>query len=351
MKKAFMFAMCAAALIAAAGNQALYAQRGRAAQETVVVRLASPLPRESPWGRTLDRVAAEWARVTKGQVRMNVLHGGTEGSEGRMHVSLASNTIQAAIFTSFGLSQISPSIMTMSAPFLIRSDEELELVMREVQTDLESQINAGNYFMVAWSRSGFVNIFSRYPVFTPDDLRRMRIASNQEAAEMNATFTAMGFQITETDWADMGPMIATGQVSAMYQNPAAIAAFQLHSQMRHMLSINLAPILGGIVINQVTWQRIGALNPRFQQELVRVTRQISAEFDRDMQRTVDNAVTAMSRDGLTVNRPTAAQQQLWFNEIDNVKPLLMANTYDSQLYQRIYNILERHRSGALGSAP
>ena len=321
----------------------LFAQRGGRAQGTVVVRLASPLPRESPWGRTLDRIAAEWSRVTNGQVRVNVLHGGTEGSEGRMHVSLSGNTIQAAVFTTFGLSQIDPTVMTIGAPFLIRNEDELNVVMNEVQRELEAQFNSGNYFMIAWSRAGFVNIFSRDPVFTPDDLRRQRIASNVEAAEMNATFNAMGFQIIEADWIDMGPLLATGQVSAMYQNPAGIAAFQLHSHLRNMLTINIAPVLGGIVMNQVTWQRIGALDPRFQPELIRVTRQIAAEFDRAMQETVDAAIASMTADGLTVNRPTPAQEQLWHSEIERATPILMANTYDPQWYQRINEILKRHR--------
>jgi len=345
MRKPVIFTLVTALLFMAAGNQTLYAQRGGRAQETVVVRLASPLPRESPWGRTLDRVAAEWSRITNGQVRLHVLHGGTEGGEGRMHLSLSSNTIQAAVFTTFGLSQIHPSILTIGAPFLIRNEEELNVVMREVQGDLERQFNSGNYFIVAWSQSGFVNMFSRDPVFTPDDLRRQRIGSNVEAAEMNAIFNTMGFNIVETDWVDLGPMLATGQVSALYQNPAGIAAFQLHSQLRNMLTINIAPVLGGIVINQVTWQRIGALNPRFQTELMRRTRQLAAELDNAMQRTVDDAVTAMTRDGLVVNRPTAAQEQLWFNEIERITPSLLATTYDQVLYNRIYSILVRHRAG------
>ncbi|MCL2374413.1 MAG: TRAP transporter substrate-binding protein DctP [Treponema sp.] len=345
MRKYLLCAIFAAALIVLSGNGTLFAQRGGRAQETIVVRLASPLPRESPWGRTLDRIAAEWSRITGGQVRGNVLHGGTEGGEGRMHVSLSSNTIQAAVFTAFGLSQMNPAIMTVSAPFLIRDEEELSVVMNHVQGDLESQFYAGSYFVVAWSQSGFVNIFSRDPVFTPDDLRRQRLASNAEAAEMNTTFTSMGFQVVETDWVDLGPMLATGQVSALYQNPAAIAAFQLHSHMRNMLSINLAPVIGGLVINQVTWQRIGALDPRFQPELIRVTRQIVAEFDQTMQRTVNDAVNAMTRDGLVVNRPTPAQERLWHDEIERVMPALMENAYDRDLYQRITDILTAHRAG------
>jgi len=345
MRKTVLFMVLTALLIVTTGNEA-FAQRGGArAQGPFVVRLASPLPRESAWGHTLDRIAAEWSRITNGQVRLHVLHGGTEGGEGRMHISLSSNTIQAAVFTTFGLSQIDPSILTIGAPFLIRNEEELNVVMDEVQGDLESQFNSGNYFIVAWSRAGFVNIFSRDPVFTPDDLRRHRIGSNVEAAEMNAIFNSMGFPIVETDWVDLGPMMATGQVSALYQNPAGIAAFQLHSQLRNMLTINIAPVLGGIVINQVTWRRIGELNPRFQGDLIRATRRIAAELDDSMQRTVNDAITSMTRDGLMVNRPTPAQEQLWFNEIERITPALLASTYDRPLYERIAGILARHRAG------
>ena len=344
MKKGFAVMTLAAVLMLAAGNEALFAQRGGRAQDTVVVRIASPLPRESAWGRTLDRIAAEWSRITGGQVRMAVLHGGTEGSEAQMHRSLSSNTIQAAIFTTFGMSQINPSILTMGAPFLIRNEEELNVVMDEIQPDLEAQFNAGNYFIVAWSRAGFVNIFSREPVLTPDDLRRLRIASNAEAAELNAVFTTMGFSIVEADWVDLGPMLATGQVSALYQNPAGIAAFQLHNHLNNMLTVNIAPVLGSIIINQVTWRRIGDLNPRFQQDLITRTRQIAAELDESMNRTVNDALAAMTRDGLTVNQPTAAQEQLWFNEIELVTPALLAQSYDQQLYHRIIDILARHRA-------
>jgi TRAP-type C4-dicarboxylate transport system substrate-binding protein len=93
-------------------------------------------------------------------VRVNVLHGGTEGGEGRMRLALSSNSIQAAVFTSFGLSDIYPSILTMSAPFLIRNERELDEVMKELQPVLERRLNSGEYFMLAWSKAGFVNIYS-----------------------------------------------------------------------------------------------------------------------------------------------------------------------------------------------
>jgi TRAP-type C4-dicarboxylate transport system substrate-binding protein len=330
-------------LVVGAGN--LFAQRGTTTQSgSLEVKLASPLPRESPWGRTLDQIASEWSRVTNGQVRLSIRHGGIEGNESKMLLSLRSDTIQAGIFTPFGLSDIDKSIMTLSAPFLIRNEKELDAVMAELQGEMDNRFNRGEYFMLAWSKSGFVNIFSRDPVVTPADLQRMRIASNSEAAEMNTAFKTMGFQIIESDWTDVGNKLNAGLVVAAYQNPAAVAAYQLHTMLKNMMSTNVAPVLGGIVINQLTWKKIGDLNPRYQQELLRVTRNIATQFDASIQRTVSDAVQTMTRAGLRVNTPTAAQEQLWYNEIDKVTPDLLRTTYDRDLYNRISAIVTRVRT-------
>jgi TRAP-type C4-dicarboxylate transport system substrate-binding protein len=132
---------------------------------------------------------------------------------------------------------------------------------------------------------------------------------------------------------------------AAYQNPAAIAAFQLHTILKNMMSVNIAPVLGGIVMNQVTWKKIGDLNPRYQQELLTATRRIAEEFDNSLQKTVSDAVQSMSRAGLKVNQPTAAQEQLWYNDIDRAMPNLLGTAFDRDLYQRVTEILIRFRGG------
>jgi len=341
MKKNLLLLFFGITLIFAAG-ETLFAQRG-SAQGSLEVKLGSPLPRESPWGRTLDRIAAEWNRITNGQIRLNVRHGGIEGNESKMYQSLSGNIIQAAVFTSFGMSLIEPSVMTISAPFLIRNENELDAVMRELQTELDNRMNRGNFTILAWSKSGFVNIFSRDPIFTPDELKRQRLASNPESADINTVFRTMGFQMVEADWNDLGMKLNAGTISAAYLNPAATAAYQLHTIMKNMMSTPIAPVMGGIVINQATWRRIGELNPRYQQDLLNATRIIAAEFDKSLQRTVNDAVQTMRRAGLNVNQPTSDQEQLWFDEVQRVIPSLKGTVFDTALYDRIETIVTRFR--------
>jgi TRAP-type C4-dicarboxylate transport system substrate-binding protein len=217
--------------------------------------------------------------------------------------------------------------------------------MGEVQGDLEAMLNSGDFFIVAWSKAGFVNIFSKEPVRVPDDLKKLRMASEPQAGEMNNAFKSMGFSIIEADWNEVGQKISQGAITAIYQSPAGVAAFQMHTMLKHMLPINIAPVLGGIVMNQVTWRRIGALNPRYQTELLRATRRIADEFDSTMQKTIDDSVRTMTRGGLVINQPSRVQEQLWYDEINRVTPTLVGTTYDRDLYQKINAILTRYRGG------
>jgi TRAP-type C4-dicarboxylate transport system substrate-binding protein len=322
---------------------AVNAQRGGKSQgESLEIRLASPMPRNSDWGRSLDRIAAEWARVTNNEVRLRILHDGVEGGETKVLSSLSANNIQAALFTSFGLSEISPAVMTMSVPFMIKNDAELDMVLKEALPYLEAQVNKTNFTVVAWSKGGWVNMFSKDPVFTPDDLRRLKIASPPESEDMNMVFKTMGFHLVETGIIDVGARLANNMINAIYQTPAAVAPMGLHKNLKHMLDLPLAPFLGGVVVNRVTWNKI---SPDRQRELIRVTQRIADEFDSTMPRLVGNAVTMMSRDGLSVNKPSPAQEELWRAELNKAIPPLLGTTFDRELYRRINVTLEKARNG------
>jgi len=339
-KSAVVF--CAVLTFVLAMPGAVFAQRGGRAGDTIEIRVASPLPRNSDWGRALDRIAGEWARVTNNTVRARIIHDGLEGGESRMLSSLATNNVQAALFTSFGLSEIVPEVMSLSVPFKIRDDVELGLVLRDVLPVLEEKANSTNFVVLAWSQAGWVNIFSREAILEPNDLRRMRLATNADSENMNTVFRSMGFNLVEAEGADMGPMLANGMINALYQSPAAVAPLGLHRNLNHMLDMPIAPFMGGIVLNRVTWNRLG---PERQRAMMEVTRRIAAEFDATMPRTVNNAVNMMQRDGLSVNRPNPQQRQLWYNEALRALPPLLGSTFDRAMHERISLILERSRNG------
>ena len=317
------------------------AQRGSRAQEVIEIRLASPLPRNSDWGRGLDRMASEWARITNNQVKLRIIHDGLEGGEAKMLSSLSANNIQAALFISTGLSEICPAIMTLSVPFLIKNNEELDLVLKDALPVLDNQMSRTNFTVISWSKGGWVNFFSKETVFSPDDLRRQRIATSPELKDINTVFRTMGFQAVETEMGEIGPKLANNVINATYLIPELVAPMGLHRYLSNMLDLPISPIMGAIVMNRVTWNKI---SPEHQAQLMNATRRIVSEFEVAMTRASVNAVSAMQRDGLKVNRPTQVQEDQWRSEVNKAMPMLLGNAFDRALYTQINEILERARS-------
>jgi TRAP-type C4-dicarboxylate transport system substrate-binding protein len=343
MKRRVVF--CALVLLYLLVNSDIvFAQRGgsKSQGETIDVRLASPLPRNSDWGRALDRLAADWATVTNNEVRLRVIHDGLEGGESKMLSSLSADNIQAGLFLSSGISEICPAVMTLSIPFFIKNENELDLVLNDVLPVLNAQMSKTNFAMITWAKGGWISVFSKESVLVPDDLRRQKLATNPELKDMNLVFKTMGYNMVEMDFIDLGPKLANNVVNTIYLTPAAVAPLGLHKSLKNMLDLPIAPFMGGIVINRVTWNKIG---PDRQKELTRVTQRMAAEFDSAMPKTISNAVLMMQRDGLKVNRPNPAQEDMWRTEMLKAMPPLIGTTFDRDMYQRISKILEKARNG------
>jgi len=319
----------------------VFAQRGGMTQGFVEVRLASPLPRNSDWGRQLDRLASEWQRVTNNQVRLRVIHDGLEGSETKMFSSLNADNIQMGLFVSTGLSEICPAVMTLSVPFLIKTDEELDLVLKDVLPVLDSQMNRTNFVPIAWAKAGWVKFFTKEAVRTPDDMRRQKVSSSDTLKEINTVFRTMGFQVVESDMTVMATRLANNVINAIYLTPEAIAPLGLHRYLNNMLDMTVAPVMGGLVMNRVTWNKI---SPAHQAEIVRVTKLVASEFEANLSKASTNAIAEMRRNGLVINKPTAAQEELWQAEINRAITPLLGNGFDRDIYSQINDILARARN-------
>jgi len=151
----------------------------------------------------------------------------------------------------------------------------------------------------------------------------------------------MGYNLVESDLVNTGTKLASNAVNAIYLIPEAIAPMQLHKSLSHMLDVPIAPIMGAIVMNRVTWNK---LSPANQQAVLNVTRKIAADFDASGVKTEANAIAAMGKDGLSVNKPSQAQQDMWTNDVKNNLPSLWS-IFDRDIFNRINNLLEKARSG------
>lgn len=311
------------------------------AQRKLTVKLASVAPENTPWGAALNRIAAEWTRITNGEVTLQIYHNGVAGSETDVLRKLKQNQIQAGVFSSQGMAAISKEVMTLSVPFFIQTDDELEMVLNNVKTDIEKKIENNGFYMLAWSRAGWVKVFSRSAVFVPDDLKKQKLGTAADQAELMQTFKTMGYKMVPIEITDAIIALNSGMIDAVYQSPVYVGGFQIFGVAKNMMDLNVAPFMGGIVTNRVAWRTVP---DKYKPALIEATNRIAAEIDTSTAQLEAEAIRTMQGYGLTINRVNESQANLWYADTDKAMPALLGTTFDRDLYNRIDTLLKDYRA-------
>ncbi|MDR2797455.1 MAG: TRAP transporter substrate-binding protein DctP [Treponema sp.] len=313
-----------------------------AQRRKITIKLASLVPENTPWGAALNRMVQEWGAATNGEVELIIYHNGIAGSEGDVLRKLKGNQIQAAILSSFGLNSITPGheIITLSCPFLIRNNEELDLVLNKLKPYLEERINQEGFFTLAWSKAGWVKFFSKAPVFVPADLKRQKLGTNEQEPALMDAFKAMGYQMVPVAMNQALVYLNGGMIDAVYQSPVNVGGLQIFGVAKNMASINIAPFMGGIVMNQTGWRSIP---DQYKPVLLRIAKRLEAELDTSIQQLEGEAIATMRKYGLIINQVSPAQEQLWYDDVNRVIPALLGTTFNRELYGQIETLLKAHR--------
>ena len=311
------------------------------AQRTITIRMASPVPENSPWGTFLNLIAEDWRTVTNGQVNVIIFHNRTAGSEEAVVRNLRLNQLQAAVLSTFGLTEVAHEVMTLSTPFFIRDDDELDIVMDQMKDVLEARISDKGFHTLAWTRVGWIKFFSKAPVFTPNDLKAMRLGTINEYESVNQAFRAMGFQMVPVAQNDLLIALNSPMVDAIYNSVVMVGSTQVFGLAKNMASINIAPMMGAMVFNRRAWN---AIPDRYKDQMMEVVRIRQAELDVIVKEFEADLIRTMGNHGLAVNQLTPAQEQLWYDEGANIIPSLIGTLVDRDIYNRMNAILQQHRN-------
>jgi TRAP-type C4-dicarboxylate transport system substrate-binding protein len=312
------------------------------AQRSMTIRLASLVPENTAWGQSINRLAAEWNRVTNGYLNVIVLHGGTAGDEAKVMGLLRSNQVQAAVLTSIGLNSVAPELFAISYPFLIRNDAELDEVLKKIKPDLDARMHNSGFVSMALARAGWVKIFSKTPVVTPDDLRRIKFGTPSAEQDMMQAFRTLGYNVVPANLTETLFSFQSGRIDATYLSPVYAAAQQIFGIAGNMTSVNVAPFMGGILMNEVTWRRIPE---NYRSSILEASKRMEKDIEASIANLETEAITTMLKYGLKVNELSMQQNQMWYDDTARYESRLVGSLFNREYYGKINNILSEYRRG------
>lgn len=321
----------AVALVAAALTVALiFVGRPAIADSKIIVKMSSLAPEGTPWDDMLRAIDKEWRSLSGGQVEMKIYAGGVLGNETQIIKKMKISQIHAAMLTSVGIGDFDPGALSVQIPGVIQTYDELDYVMDRMAPILDKRVAERGFISLGWGEAGWARFFTKVPVTTPADLKAIKLYAWEGDPKMVDLFKKIDLKPVVIASTDMLPSLQTGLIEGVPTAALAALSYQWFGIANHMVDIKWSPMIGGLVVDQRTWNKIPeALRP----QLLAAAQKISSDFKRKIREMDENAVAVMQKNGLTVTQPT--DPAAWQKFAESTHPLLRGEIFPAEIFDQV----------------
>lgn len=307
------------------------------------LRIASVVPKNSLYHQSLLEMGEAWRTAQGTGARFTVFTDGSQGGEAEIVRRMRIGQLQGALISVVGLRDIEPSIAALqNLPLLFRSWEEIDYVRDKMRIGMEKRFLDKGFVVIGWGDAGWVRFFSKEAAFSPSDFKSRKFFAWGSEPEQQAIMKSLGYTPIALETGDALAAIQTGMIDVLPSTPYFALASQVFGTAKHMLDINWAPIVGALVVTQKAWD---GMPPAGQEALRKAGEKAGIAMRSQARKEVDEAVTAMQKRGLTVNRPNEAQMREWNTLAEQLYPRIRGAMVPVETFDEVFIHLRAYRAG------
>lgn len=316
---------------------------GVAAAADKQLRIGSLVPKNSLYHRQLMAIGEAWRTAQGGNAKYLVYPDGSQGGEAEMARRMRIGQLQGALLSVVGLREIEPSIAALQVmPLLFKSWEEVDYVREKMRPALEKKFLEKGFVVLSWGDAGWVRFFSKEPAVRPDDFKRMKFFAWGSEPEQQTIMKSMGYTPVPLETTDILPAIQTGMINVVPSTPYFALATQIYTSAPNMLEINWAPIVGALVVTKKAWDD---MTPATQDAVRTASDKAGVQIRAKARQEVEDAVDAMKKRGLVVNRPDAQQMREWTDLAEKLYPRIRGTMVPAETFDEVFAHLKAYRAG------
>ncbi len=307
------------------------------------LRIGSLVPKNSLYHRQLMDIGEAWRTAQGENAKYLVYPDGSQGGEAEMARRMRIGQLQGALLSVVGLREIEPSIAALQViPLLFRSWEEVDYVREKTRAGMEKKFLDKGFVVLAWGDAGWVRFFSKEAAVRPDDYKKMKFFAWGSEPDQQAIMKSLGYTPVPLETSDILPAIQTGMINVVPSTPYFALATQIYATAPHMLEINWAPIVGALVVTKKAWDDMA---PATQVAVRAASEKAGVQIRAKARQEVEEAVDAMKKRGLTVNRPTPEQMREWNELAEKLYPRIRGTMVPAETFDEVLAHLKDFRAG------
>lgn len=320
--------------------------------ETITLKVASMAPARSPWDVELKKMAQEWSQITNGEVQIKFYDTTVQGGEKAVIQKLKSTRpgqkapLDGALFSSVGLHELAPTagFYTLSVPFLIQSQKELDAVIAKYGKDIEKKVEmSGGCKIIAWSNVGWLSFYTKDSYSTLGELKKIKLAtSGIDSPILSDCLRISGFNIENVSAAKFAQSLKSRSgPRGFFAVPLLAYAAGYYKDIDYILDAKLCPVMAAFVISNESWNKIP---DKYKDALLASTARTTKKLNDALEKTDRDCIAKMKSAGKSLIVPTRAELEAWAKEFDKNATQVFAaapKALDMELFRKIQAITGR----------
>jgi len=312
-----------------------------AAYAQVTVKVASMVPDQSAWRDILQEGFSKWNKLSGGKVRVQPPYWGTQGDDPDMVRKMRLGSLDAAVLTSVGLAEIDKSVYALSVPMMYTDYDEVYAVLEKMRPRLESTMESKGFVILNWMDGGWLHFFTKKPVATPDDLKKLVLFQWQGDPKSMAIWTTAGFKPREGGTADLVTGLQTGMYEAFTSSAQIAVIMRYFEQAKNMTDLNWALVMGGTVIRKAVWDKIPA---EIKPELLKVEQETGKKLQDAIRQGGITDVQSMKARGLNVVSVDKKTYDQWTATVEKADSKIRGDFAPADAYDEALKYRDEYRN-------
>ena len=269
------------------------------------IKFATIAPEGSTWMNVMKEYDAAIRKESGGRMGFKIYSAGVQGDEKSVLRKIRVGQLHSGGFTGLGMGEIAPKVRILDSPFLVRNDDEVDMLYKNYSKEFEQTFEEGGYVLLGWAEVGFVHVFTSTPIRKKEDLKGLKMWTWEGDPIAETAFRTLGMNPIPLSLLDVNTSLQTGLINAFYTTPYAAIALQWYTRVKYMVDVPLADAAGSVLISKKYYDQLPS---DLQEILLRNGRLYIAKLTQLSRKDNVDSITELQKRGITIL--TADQKEL-----------------------------------------
>lgn len=311
------------------------------AKAKYLFKVATIAPEGSIWTKRFHNFVAEVGEKSNGEVGFKVYPGGIMGDDRAMFRKMRISQLHGGGFTMTGIGTVVPDFRVMGIPFLFRSYEEVDYVMKGLWPSFHKAFAGKGLELIAMTEVGFVYSMSTSPVSTLSELKKSKVWAPEDDPISIAYLETLGITPLPLTIPDVLTSLQTGMVETVFNSLYGTIVLQWFTKTKYISDIPFGYAYGALLLDRKKFISL----PESYQSMIRETaKKHFSLLITDTRKSNGESRQVLLDNGVTMISPDPGDVKALRNMRDETVQRVEGTAFSQKILNATMKLLDDYRS-------